>query len=84
MGVVGVRAGGGNSVVTFTFLFREERGFEGSPRSCYSREFMPFSNGKGGTLGLCGGSRCGSEGLPFAVGLFGLVYHEEVVVMPLK
>ena len=66
------------------FWFREERGFEGSPRSCYSREFMPFLNGKGGTLGLCGGSRCGSEGLPFAVGLFGLVYHEEVVVMPLK
>ena len=45
VGVVCVRAGGGNSIVAFAFLFREERDFEGSPRSCYSREFMPFSNG---------------------------------------
>ena len=47
VGVVGVRAGGGNFVVSFTFLFRGERGFEGSPRSCYGCEFMPFSHGEG-------------------------------------
>ena len=73
VGVVGVRAGGGNSVVTFTLFFREERGFEGSPRSCYGRKFMPFSHGEGGTLGLCDGAGRGGEGLPFGVGLAGLV-----------
>ena len=80
MVVVGVRAGGGNSVVSFTFLFRKERGFDGSPRSCYGWEFMPFSHGKGETLGLCDGPGRGGEGLPFGVELVGLVCHEEAVV----
>ena len=73
MGVVGVCAGGGNSVVLFNFLFREERGFEGSPRSCYGREFMPFSHGEGETLGLCDGAGRGGECLPFGVRLIVLV-----------
>ena len=73
MGVAGVRAGGGNPVVTFTILFCEERGFEGIPRSCYGREFMPFSHGEGETLGLSDGAGRGDEGLPFGVGLVGLV-----------
>ena len=80
MGVVGVRAGGGNSVVTFNFLFREEHGFEGSPRSCYGLEFMPFSHGEWETLGLCDGAGRGGECLPFGVWLVGLVCHEEAVV----
>ena len=80
MGVVGVRAGRDNYVVTFTFLFREERGFEGSPCSCYGREFMPFSHGEGEALGLCGGAGRGVEGLPFGVRLVVLVCHEEAVL----
>ena len=79
MGIVGVCAGGGNSVVSFTFLFREERGFEGSPRLCHGREFMPFSHGEGETLGLCDGTGRGGECFPFVVGLVGLVCHEEAV-----
>ena len=42
VGVVSVHAGRGNSIITFTFLLREECGFEGSQRSCYSREVMPL------------------------------------------
>ena len=80
MGFVCVRSGRGNSIVTFTFLFREERGFEGSPRSCYSREFMPLLHGKGETLVLCDGAGLGSEGLPFGVRLVGLVGYEEAVI----
>ena len=80
VGIVSVRAGGGNSVITFTFLLREERGFEGSPRSCYSWEFMPLLHGKGETLGLCDGTGRGGEGLPFGVGLVGTVFHEEAVL----
>ena len=56
VGVVSIRAGGGNSVITFTFLLREERGFEGIPCSCYSREFMPFLHSEGEPLGLCDGT----------------------------
>ena len=62
------------------FLFREERGFEGSPRSYYGREFMPFLHGEGETLGLCNGAGQDGEGLPLGVGLVGLVCHEEAVV----
>ena len=80
VGVVGVRAGRGNTVVTFTLLFYEEHGFEGSPRSCYGQEFMPFSHGEGGTLGFCDGAGRDGEGLPFGVGLAGLVCHEEAVL----
>ena len=80
VGVVGVRTGGGNSVVTFDFLFREECGFECSPRSCYVREFMSFSHGEGETLVLCDGDGRGGKGFPFGVGLVGLVCHEEAVV----
>ena len=80
VGVVSVGAGVGNSVITFNFLLREERGFEGIPCSCYSREFMPFLHSEGEPLGLCDGTgRCG-EGLPFGVGLVGLVFHEEAVL----
>ena len=50
VGVVSIRAGGGNSVITFTFLLRKERGFDGNPRSCYSREFMPLLHGEGGIV----------------------------------
>ena len=80
VGVVSVRAGRGNSVITFTFLLREERGFEGRPRSCYSREFMPLLHGEGETLGLCDGTGQGGEGLPFVVGLVGIVFREETVL----
>ena len=80
VGVVSVRAGRGNSVITFTFLLREERGFEGSPRLCYSREFMPLLHGKGETMGLCEDTGCGGEGFPFGVGLVGPVFHEESVL----
>ena len=80
MGVVGLRADGGNFVVLFTFLFRKERGFEGIPRSCYGQEFMQFSHGEGETLGLCDGAVHGGECLPFEVRLVGLVFHEEAVV----
>ena len=84
MGVVGVCASGGNSVVSFTFLFREEHGFEGSPRSCHSKEFMPFLHGKGETLGFCDGTGCGGECFPFVVRLFGLDDMKRQLLMPLK
>ena len=80
MGVVSVRAGGGNSVITFTFLLRKERGFEGSPRSCYSREVMPLLHGERETLGLCDGTGRSGEGLPFGVGLVVIVFREETVL----
>ena len=64
----------------FTFLFRKERGFEGSPHPCYGREFMPFSHGEGGMLGLWYGAGRSGEGLPFGVRLVGFVCHEEAVV----
>ena len=42
VGVVCIRSGGGNSIVSLAFLFREERGFECSPHSRYRQEFMQF------------------------------------------
>ena len=41
---------------------------------------MPFYYGEGETLGLCDGAGRGGEGLPFRVGLVGLVCHEEAVL----